>query len=49
MNLEVDQVSQNEMNCIGISTNTVFFSKKRELVLQQRVLVSPNSQIQDII
>ena len=49
INLEVDQVSQNEMNCTGIPTHTVLLSSQREVVLQQQALVSSNSQIPDMI
>ena len=34
INLEVDQVSQNEMNCTGIPTHTVLLSSQRDVVLQ---------------
>ena len=49
INLEIDQVSQNEMNCTGIPTHTVLLSSQRDVVLQQRALVSSNIQIPDLV
>ena len=39
LNLEVDKVSQNEINYTGICTRTVLLSSQRDVVLEQQALV----------